>query len=381
MTENKLYDTVCCMVKEYGVATNTEEIAFDVIKNPHNYENVHSEFFRSAAGAMIEFLGRIDKNDLKSGKVRAIMRILNRNPTGYTPVESNGIFECNGRYIATDGCIAVSLIQDIKSLPHTESEFNFEKAAAVLNKSGEIHNIPTTEYIRAYIASEKADGRGRKSNEFRPIKIDDFAYVNPKYLLDMLIALPGAVAYKQNNPNTPIYFSDGNGNEGILCPCRSYEEIEKERIEKSEKEKAERIKVEARKNKLEQEMNAIANRKLSDAENILIKGEGVIMSEPLEYFQGFSNVRSVDIITRLAEKYGVYIPIKIKGWIRNNLISVTIRGGEVDGYTNRKSRTGSGRSNTFIKYMNEIIKAARDRANCYNEECKECDEGQEIPLF
>lgn len=71
--------------------------------------------------------------------------------------------------------------------------------------------LPTVAEVKAHQATNGKDS---------PLRIDGGRrWVDPRYMLDMLQALPGAVAYATDRATAPIWFDSDHG-DGILLPVR-----------------------------------------------------------------------------------------------------------------------------------------------------------------
>ena len=81
-------------------------------------------------------------------------------------------------------------------------------------------NLPTVADIKAAIATAK---KGDPPYIF----IDGLVGANAKYLLSMMQALPGCVAYVPNTRVSPILFESPAG-KGLLCPIRVLPQYEDE---------------------------------------------------------------------------------------------------------------------------------------------------------
>lgn len=92
----------------------------------------------------------------------------------------------------------------------------------------------------------------------------------------------------------------------------------------------------------------------TEIENALtiIKNGGMLTNKSITYYDDESKEHTYNLICYLAEKYGVNIPIKVKGWICNKLTSITFENGDIKQWMQYKSKC-----NTFSDYIRQIIKA------------------------
>ena len=59
-----------------------------------------------------------------------------------------------------------------------------------------------------------------------------------------------------------------------------------------------------------------------------------------------------DLLFDMANRLGVSIPLRTKGWIRTSLRTITVSDGQVSAY-----QYSGGRSSAFFKYANQILSA------------------------
>lgn len=215
MTAEKLYEHICIMLREYDLHTDNEG-ADNVIANPENW--VASDlipFYASAAELVIEARTKLDTKTTPRTKLNAIKRIIKAVPDSRQ--QFRGLFPYEDRFIVIDGYRLIRLQNDISSLPHVENDFD---VAAVMKNGGpteEMLQLPTVGELKAFITSNKVK-HGRRF--LAPYCLNDFVWCNPNYLIDMIQALPGCVAYKPKTSHSPIYFAAPDGDDGILLPVR-----------------------------------------------------------------------------------------------------------------------------------------------------------------
>lgn len=153
--------------------------------------------------------------------VAALKRIINNTPPSIT--RWKGVCPVNEKYIICDTFRAVELLEDVPELPRAE----FPEAlpnldhiwACAENKIPLVK--PEKAEIKAYLAAEKAAGRGKASAPAHPYPITAeggavLYMANPSYILDMIDALPGGLWYATGK-TSPVYIEAENGR-GILLP-------------------------------------------------------------------------------------------------------------------------------------------------------------------
>ena len=114
------------------------------------------------------------------------------------------------------------LNQDIPQLPHTQhksTDLNPTKLINEAKKDGETFSLPTVGEWEKFVIEQRRAAEDADDFYATSYCLDNYIWVNPEYLLDMLNALPGCVAYKPDRPIDPIYFKAKNG-DGLLLPIR-----------------------------------------------------------------------------------------------------------------------------------------------------------------
>lgn len=154
------------------------------------------------------------------GTVSAVKKIIaSAKKTPQTA--QHGIYSIGGRYIACDGYRAVSLVSDIPDLPHTERGFDIRPFIKNAAESSETTvELPSIHDLKVLIAAENKAAKVNRNHTKAPICISGFWYCNPKFLLEMLQALPECTAYMPQDAHSAMYFLAPDGSEGILMPVR-----------------------------------------------------------------------------------------------------------------------------------------------------------------
>lgn len=219
MTNEKLYEHICVMLREYDLHTGNRG-ADGVISNPEKW--IFSDqfpFYAAAAEMLIEIRSRMDTKSTSRSVVAAITRIY-KNCEKTHPKHPNlfGIFTRGDRFVVCDGYRLLRLTNDISSLPHVENDFNVDSVMKGVDPTTETIKLPTIGELRAYIIENSA--RHGNKTVVKSYCLGGFVWCDPKYLLDMLQALPGCVAYKPKSRSSPIYFNAPNGDDGILMPVK-----------------------------------------------------------------------------------------------------------------------------------------------------------------
>ena len=128
----------------------------------------------------------------------------------------HGILTDGETRIATDGNHAVYLRSAAPDLPASKEDGkrfseilrNYENAP----RAGALP-LPTVRELKAWIKTRRAKDKSRLAYNL------DGIMVNPAYLLNLLEALPGCIAYRPEHKITAIVFTSGE-DRGILMPLR-----------------------------------------------------------------------------------------------------------------------------------------------------------------
>ena len=150
--------------------------------------------------------------------ISAVRYILNEGRKRSADSPFRGLFLYDGKYIACDGYRLLRLNEDIPQLPHTQYKyFNSTKLISEAKKDGETLFLPTVEELKKFAIEQKQAAKNVGKLYTPRYCLNDYVWVKPYYLLDMLNALPDCVAYKPKSPRDPIYFKAENG-DGLLVP-------------------------------------------------------------------------------------------------------------------------------------------------------------------
>lgn len=216
MTANKTY-TMAVEIIRAADAENAEAI----IKNPHFWKTCGDAIIKNACEMLIDGLAQMDSKTTARGTVAAVKRICT-SAAKMGRANLAGIWEKDGKYFVCDGFRALRLNEDITALEHVAAE-TAPRVEDLMNRAEvektAVLELPTAAEIKAHIAA----AGGAKNARQNPLYIGGLVAVNPVYLLDMLQALPGCVAYVTKNNVSPVYFVADNG-DGILCPVRPADE-------------------------------------------------------------------------------------------------------------------------------------------------------------
>lgn len=219
MTNEKRYQTICEMVLEHGRVVEREELANDVIKNPHKYVgHKYFTFFANAAALLVDCMEQNAKNSRTGSENAAIKRIF-KSIDPYREA-LRGVFEQNGKWILTDGYRALRLNEKPEAIPEcagVESTEDIMDKAKNKALDREKVTLPDVSAIKLYIAEAKAK-YGKKWKR-QPIEALPGWYCNPQYLLDIMQALPDGTAYRPEKWSDMLYYESEKG-DAVLLPVK-----------------------------------------------------------------------------------------------------------------------------------------------------------------
>lgn len=229
MTNEKRYELVCKMMREYGKMDNRgiwdpENMIRDPFGAYHTqYGKPYSfePFYEAATELLRDALSGISEQSTSKTVAAAVKRMLAKDDTRPALKFMHRIeFRGEIRYAVCDGYRALALKHDITCLPHANEGENFIdlNQAMDLEKHVEI-NLPTVKDLKATIAAHPELNSRKTRGNRAPALLDEKIGVNAVYLLDMLQALPGCRAWMTGSFYKPIYFKSKDG-DGILLPVK-----------------------------------------------------------------------------------------------------------------------------------------------------------------
>lgn len=128
--------------------------------------------------------------------------------------------------------------------------------------------------------------------------------------------------------------------------------------ERRAKKDAERkAKAEAEDAALVEKWNSEAYDMVANAVGVLKNG-GVLMNETVTFYEDRWNYKSYSIINYLMDAYEIELPIRTRGFIANNVTSVTVKDGYCTGYRYQRSGRSKG-SQVLWDYMEKLMKIMR----------------------
>lgn len=230
MTNEKRYQFACEMLRAYdAISDGAMNAAEEVIANPHKWENaVFFPFYAAAAEMLIEARQGMDKNTTAAGTLSALKRIYKSCAASHRE-SLRGFFPSGDRWALCDGYRFIRLNSKPESIPDAPPApeyFNLDGCIPADARDAEPVELPTAAEIKAHIADRKAKhGKKWRTNSDAAIQALPGWWCNPEYLLDMIQALPGGVAYKPGGPFKPLYIESPDG-DALLLPVRHVEPVE-----------------------------------------------------------------------------------------------------------------------------------------------------------
>lgn len=190
------------------------------MRNP-DYKNAIGAYklLGACAAVLMDARAGLRNGTTSRDTVAALKRIINNAPiTGW-----KGVFPVNEKYVICDTFRAVELLEDVPELPRAEVPGALPNLELIWTCSETKIPLvkPEKAEVKAYLAAEKAAGRGKASAPAHPYPITAeggavLYMVNPSYILDMIDAIPGGVWYATGK-TSPIYIEAESGR-GILLP-------------------------------------------------------------------------------------------------------------------------------------------------------------------
>lgn len=238
MTAEKTIQTINAILTAYAeeaarlgeessyITKALEEVKNDpagwTMRNP-DYKNAIGTYklFGACAAVLMDARSGLRNDTTSRETVAALKRIINNTPDNIKSWK--GICPVKDKYIICDCARAVELLEDVPELPraeHPEALPNLERIWTCAETKIPLVK-PEKAEIKAYLAAEKAAGRGKASAPAHPYPITAeggavLYMANPSYILDMIDALPGGVWYATGK-TSPVYIEAENGR-GILLP-------------------------------------------------------------------------------------------------------------------------------------------------------------------
>lgn len=275
----------------------------------------------------------------------------------------NGVYEYNGFFWMVDGYRLFRLRNDIPSVEHVNAVDRYEDGYSSTEKliDGVVKDctielaMPNIAEIKAFIKENKD---GRKCS--KPYFLADSIYVNPQYLIDAIEILKPTKIYYTGDMNRPVYFVGEHG-DGILLPIRpSWKDHTKEAAERKaryENEEQGRKEWEAAEKQANEAATASA---IADAEAKIVNGE-LVKNEDVIIYTANGEKRTERLIIVLANKYGISIPGRTKGYLRDKIVdfSMDLESAINVRYLKKCNGYDAGLSDNVYKYIRNICEAIK----------------------
>lgn len=220
MTPEKTYQLVCEMLHSYDAASGNNA-AEKVISDTSDFLNCFNPFYESAAALLLDAKTRMDKYTSSASVVSAVKRIVKAALEGANQSLQGMMFQ-NGMYCVCAGYRILRLKEDVACVKHIQATEHTPDLSHLVKDAADTAthqiNLPSELDVKTYIARCKAVAGNKHTYSYQ---LSENVYVNPRYLLDMLQALPGCECwvYAERAGKTPIYFNADNG-DGVLIPDR-----------------------------------------------------------------------------------------------------------------------------------------------------------------
>ena len=217
MTSEKRYEMVCRMLRAFDGASDLGA-AEQVIANPHEWANTSLfPFYADAAQLLIDAMQEMDKKTTPAAQLAALNRVIKNVPDYREGLK--GLLPSGDRWAVCDGYRFIRVQNKPESIPEAKNpmELDLDKTVPQGAKDGGEITLPSVAQIKASIANLRAK-HGRDWQR-HPMEAVPGWWCNAQYLLDMVQALPGGVAYQPKNEYTPMYYESAEG-DAVLLPVR-----------------------------------------------------------------------------------------------------------------------------------------------------------------
>lgn len=221
MTNEKRYELICNMLRSFDSASGgTMNAAEEVIREPNKWQNSpYFPFYADAAKLLVEARQEMDRKTTRAGSLAALNRIYKSALDNHRE-NLHGFFPNGDRWALCDGYRFVRVNSKPESIPEAPQKgdpLDLSRSIPAGAEDAEIVTLPTVAEIKAAIADLRSRyGRDWKRN---PIEALPGWWCNAQYLLDMVQALPGGIAYKPEKYCTPLYYKSADG-DALLLPVR-----------------------------------------------------------------------------------------------------------------------------------------------------------------
>lgn len=184
--------------------------------------------FRQLADLYREKIGEpfpAPETDEKTAAAKTVTAACKRIMKNSSFDDANGVIRSEDWSLVSDGYRIVALRSASLDLP-APTLANSERSTRFLDyllkaedeNHGEKIDLPSVKDLKAWIKAETAANGKHGATEYDLGGV----WVNPKYLLDMLEALPGCIAFRPENLYKPILFVSGE-DRGVLMQVRHTE--------------------------------------------------------------------------------------------------------------------------------------------------------------
>lgn len=213
MKNKKIYETVHKMLNAFAIEfPDKRETIECIMRNPKYWMNVELKQGLQLVAELLYKSGRkIDASVHGKEVVNAMHRIMECESLRCD------FITCiiDEKYTFCNNIMAVRLDDDIRSVAHDMCEQKKHKKLRRIFKQACKNNpvnLPFIGTLSLYSVLKENEGyllcTAENGND---------VFCNPSYLIDMMSALPGCIAYAPKTESSPIYFKGKNG-DGVLMP-------------------------------------------------------------------------------------------------------------------------------------------------------------------
>lgn len=223
MTNEKRYEALVNMIRAFDEAADMT-LGEEVIKNPNIWDGspncipgAAGAFYGWAASLLMEAKTGMDKKTTPSARLSAVNRIY-KSACGQVRDSLYGAFQSGGKWAICDGYRFVRLNSKPESIPEVTGGIDLDRCIPAEAASAEPVELPAASEIKAHIAANKY--KLGRSTMVHPMEAVSGWWCDPRALLDIIQALPDAVAHLPKNRTSAMYFTCENGEDAMLLPVR-----------------------------------------------------------------------------------------------------------------------------------------------------------------
>lgn len=227
MTNEKMLNNLYAVLNL--LEESDKQAAETIINSGTTYPNLDDFLHVKLANLILEVREDLYKETAKAGGKSAALSAVKKIVKKSQEI-NRGINMCaeeNNIQYFCDGVRLIKLAGSDKlpiDIPYNPKQANFNFEGVMPYDTSDELELPTTQYLKAYIKEEKAAGQMRNKTRTGKYVKYDFGdgkpAVNAEYLLTIMEVLPKARAYMTNGVQAVIKFVTDTESTGLLIPVR-----------------------------------------------------------------------------------------------------------------------------------------------------------------